>query len=143
MNSYCIFFSHLIMPQLCNAKPMPTPNWCMKISIQIVFFSRNHQIFICISRKKTDISGDYFDLKIRVHCVFCTVFCVAFYIVFYAAFFCYLPTLTLARHGSSTDSQLPGLTSPHWALWRKAWSINTRASMASAIGVALMPTQGS
>jgi hypothetical protein len=34
-------------------------------------------------------------------------------------------------------------TSAHWARWRKAWSISTSASIASAIGVARMPTQGS
>jgi hypothetical protein len=34
-------------------------------------------------------------------------------------------------------------TSPHCARWRSAWSISTSASMASAIGVARMPTQGS
>ena len=34
-------------------------------------------------------------------------------------------------------------TSAHCARWRRAWSISTSASMASAIGVARMPTQGS
>src|SRR5690606_13158224 len=37
----------------------------------------------------------------------------------------------------------PVPTSPHWARWRRAWSIGTRATIASAIGVARMPTQGS
>ena len=36
-----------------------------------------------------------------------------------------------------------GLTSPFCARWRSAWSITTSASIASAIGVARMPTQGS
>src|SRR5206468_4276441 len=36
-----------------------------------------------------------------------------------------------------------GLTSPHCARWRSAWSISTQASIASAIGVARIPTQGS
>jgi len=34
-------------------------------------------------------------------------------------------------------------TSPHCARWRNAWSINTSASIDSAIGVARMPTHGS
>src|SRR3546814_16132791 len=34
-------------------------------------------------------------------------------------------------------------TSPHCARWRRAWSISTSASIASQIGVARMPTQGS
>ena len=34
-------------------------------------------------------------------------------------------------------------TSLFCARWRRAWSINTRASMASAIGAARKPTQGS
>ena len=34
-------------------------------------------------------------------------------------------------------------TSPYCARWRSAWSISTSASIASAIGVARMPTQGS
>ena len=34
-------------------------------------------------------------------------------------------------------------TSPHCARWRSAWSISTSASIASQIGVARMPTQGS
>ena len=35
------------------------------------------------------------------------------------------------------------LTSAFCARWSKAWSMSTSAIMASAIGVALMPTQGS
>src|SRR5581483_2277383 len=34
-------------------------------------------------------------------------------------------------------------TSSHCARWRSAWSINTNATIASAIGTARMPTQGS
>ena len=34
-------------------------------------------------------------------------------------------------------------TSPHCARWRSAWSISTSATIASQIGVARMPTQGS
>src|SRR5690606_28548804 len=33
--------------------------------------------------------------------------------------------------------------SAFWARWRSAWSISTRASIASAIGAARMPTHGS
>ena len=40
-------------------------------------------------------------------------------------------------------SGVPTLTSPHCARWRKACSMTTSASMASAIGVARMPTHGS
>jgi hypothetical protein len=51
--------------------------------------------------------------------------------------------------GSSRRQRRAGIastgstTSPHCARCRSAWSISTRASMASAMGVARMPTQGS
>ena len=52
--------------------------------------------------------------------------------------------LSVSEGASCGDGvRLAALTSPHCARWRSAWSMSTRASMASAMGVARMPTQGS
>src|SRR3990167_2498687 len=51
-----------------------------------------------------------------------------------------------SAHGSSVRVGMRGNTSPtsaFWARWRKAWSISTRAIIASQMGVARRPTQGS
>ena len=54
--------------------------------------------------------------------------------------------VVIAEPCGQSDALIGGTawtTSPHCARWRRAWSISTRASRASAMGAARMPTQGS